>query len=318
VLVSLSETLNHEVIATDAPAGEPPFERQIAVVATSDAGTLQAVTRALVASGFPAKAINPLVFDAAVSRFGLRAIDDTFGVMFRAAQFADPAQKEAFFAAPPGQVYRLTPRVEAPPNPLPVETRPKGTASEAAYAGAVDQLQAALLARYPEYQAELLTVEPHPLDPPDCLALPMSCLADNRDTIYPQVVRLRVFTGGDEFYVAFGVNHDRSGKTTYSNVSVYAVDHMYGVVAATSDQYDRSAVELLPEHPDAEMLYALRITRRCNGEPFCLEVPYGSCPNGIEDDRPGSITFRTYLEPGTGTGPDRDTLVAERVLHFHR
>ena len=118
--------------------------------------------------------------------------------------------------------------------------------------------------------------------------------------------------------MVFGVNHDKTGKTTYFNASFYAADHKYGVKAVTSLDWTGSAANYLPNNPEVDKLYAYQIARNCKGEPFCVEIPTGSCPAGIDDGKEGSITFRAYLEPGTNTAPDPDTLVADRILYFHR
>jgi hypothetical protein len=48
----------------------------------------------------------------------------------------------------------------------------------------------------------------------------------------------------------------------------------------------------------------------------CLAIPDAGCPTGVGAGKPGTITFRTYLEPSTATAPDPSTLVIDRVIKF--
>jgi hypothetical protein len=153
-------------------------------------------------------------------------------------------------------------------------------------------------------------------DPDACIQNETSCAGDNRDTVYPAIVPRPLFADPDDFYVVLGVNHAATGKVAYSSFSVYAIEHLVGVAAVTSESYTGSAQVYLPSHPDAPKLYAWKIARQCGGEPYCLEIPDAGCPSGVVGDKFGTIAFRAYLEPGTHTAPDPSTLVIDRVVRF--
>lgn len=316
IFASLSETLNVGVIATD---GTSPFEARTAIIASADAATTQAVRGALVATGFPQGAINTLTFDPTVSRFGLDDAADTFGVLFRIALVKDAQKKAAYLAKPGASVWRVTP-ASSSSSPLPAPAaRPKGSdASELALKPAVQRLADAIIAANPAFTPDPLFVDAGVPDPATCIAQPRFCAGDNRDTTYPGTVARVLFPNDDDFYVVFGVDHQTSGKTTYANFSVYALEHLVGITGVASDKYPGSAQKLLPSDPEAPKLYAWKIARACSGEPFCLEVPKGACPTGIDNGALGTITFRTYLEPSTKTAPDPATLVRDRVLYFKK
>ena len=316
IFASLSETLNVDVIGTD---GASPFESRAAIVVSADAATVSAVRAALAQAGVPAGAINTLEIDPTVSRFGLDDPADTFGVLFRYALPKDAAKKAAWLAHPPGALWRVTPKTpNASPLPAPA-ARPKGTdASELALAPAVQRLSDAIASANPLYAATPIAVDAGVPDPATCIAQPRFCAGDNRDTTYPGTPVRVLFANDDDFYVVFGVDHQVSGKTTYANFSVYALEHLVGLTGVASDKYPGSAQRFLPNDPDAPKLYAWKVARACNGEPFCLEVPKGSCPTGIDNGALGTLTFRTYLEPSSRTAPDPATLVRDRVLHFKK
>lgn len=324
---SLSETLNDDVIKVDATAGAGVFDRPTAIIVTFDQGTDARVRQALVGAGVPAASINTLAMDSSEARIGLDAESDTFATLVRVALFASPEAKEKFVANPEGQVFRVTPDTQAAPQPFPkAPPRPKNTQkTELALAPAVDALRAAIVAANPGWVAEDLEVGDGIADPSACISgQVLSCAGDNRDTLYPQAPTkdgklsvIPLFTAKGDRYFVYGVNHDVTGKTTYSSVSVYALEHLVGIAGVTSAEYAGSASKYLPSHPDAPSLYAWEIARSCSGG-GCLAVPTGGCPTGIDQGKLGFFAFRTYVEPGTATAPASETLVRDRVLRLRQ
>lgn len=306
VAASLSETLNNLVIASD--------EGRIAIVATGDAGTEAKVRTAMAQAGIAH--VNTLIFDPAVAHFGSDAAADTFGVLFRIALADDADALAAFMAQPGAQVWRVTPNALAPqPEPSPVARAKNTTLSEKSLAPSVDALASAIAAAYPGYTAQELAVDDGVPDPAACIAGTATCAYDNRDTTYPATSAGIVFAHDDDFYVVFGVDHAVSGKTSYANASVYALQHLVGIASVASNHYPGSAAQYVST--DADKLYAYTLARTCTG-PYCLEVPVGSCPSGIANDALGALAFRTYLEPSTATAPDPSTLVRDRVIRFRK
>lgn len=318
IFASLSETLNQRVIVTE---GSSPFEQRAALIVAADATTTELARQALVASGVRDAAINVITLDPAVGRFGLSATSDAFGVLFRLALVTDEAKRAAYLANPGGTVLRITPTTPRPFVPLPSPPpRTKATSpTETALRPAVDRLGAAIAAAHPGYAASDVPVDVGTPDPASCIANLTFCGGDNRDTNYPGTAPRVLFASDDDFYVVYGVNHQLSGKTSYSNASVYALEKLVGLVSVASDEYPGSAAAYLPADPAAPVLYAWKLARRCGAfEPFCLEVPKGGCPTGMPNGALGTITFRTYLEPSSKTAPLMSTLVRDRIWAFRK
>ncbi|MFT3698753.1 MAG: hypothetical protein QM831_36740 [Kofleriaceae bacterium] len=312
VAASLSETLNDLVIATDGPTA---FGSRTAIIMTGDGGTDAKARTALVAAGIPMSAINTLVFDPAISHFGSDASADTFATLFRVALPSDPAALDAYIAQPGAQVWRITPTTPAPmPIASPVARTKNATSSEGSLAGSVDALASAITAAYPGYTATEVSVDDGVSDPTSCIEGTGVCAYDNRDTTYPATKPGILFQDDSDFYVVFGVDHAVSGKTEYANASVYAVQHLVGIASVANPKYPGSADQYVTT--DADKLYAMKIARSCGSDPYCLEIPVGDCPSGIQNNALGSIAFRTYLEPSTATAPSPTTLVRDRVLRF--
>lgn len=316
---SLGDTLNHEVIATaGTPGGAAgdPFDARTVIIVTADSGTDARVRALLTQAGVPGEIVNTIVVPSAIAKLGLDATADTIGVLFRLALVEDPAAGQQFIENPGAVLLRLTPHNPAAIDPLPAPTpRARGTGrTESAYQPALDRLEAAIRARYAGMSIEslpILFVEP---DPALCLQEGVSCLGDNRDTIYPSAQLSVLDYPAGTFLMAFGVNHAATGKATYSNFAVYALRHFIGVTAVDSRSFPGSANSWLPNDPDDAFLYAWKIARQCNGEDRCVEIPT-TCP-GVPELGLMNVTFRAYLEPETKTAPLPSEIVLDRVLRI--
>lgn len=317
IFASIADTTNHLVLRTESGT---PFEQRTAIIVAADAVTAGLARAALIESGVADGAINVITLDPAKGRFGIGANADTFGVLFRMALVVDDAKREAYMENPGGTVLRITPKSLRPSVPLPSPTkRPQATSpSESLLTTAVNRLSQAIIAAYPDYIARSVSVDDGVPDPNSCIQNLTFCGGDNPDTNYPGTAPRVLFASDDEFYIAFGVNHAATNKTVYSNVSVYALQKLVGLVGVASDEYADSARRYLPQDPSLPLLYAWKIARVCNGEPYCLEVPKGACPTGIENGALGTVNFRTYLEPSSKTAPLISTLVRDRLLSFKR
>lgn len=314
---SLSETLNHETIGVD---GAGVFSSRFAMVLTGNATTEARVRDALVAAGLPTEAINLLTLDPRLVRFGLDDAGDTVGMLGRVALFDDPAAGQAWVTAPGAQVLRVSPSEPLAADPLPSPpARPKDDSVDetaGALAAALDRLEAAIRGAHAGDAIRRWETSTTDLDPEPCITNGTPCLGDNRDAVYTGLGGT-TFTilRNDSVYV-IGVDHTVTGKATYASASLYALSHLVGVAAVTSADWAGSAERFLPGDPDASSLFAWRLARDCAGDPYCLEVPTGMCPDGAGLLQLLTITFRAYVEPGTATAPDPALLVPERVLHL--
>lgn len=320
LFASLGDTANRDSIATaGTPGGGPgdPFEQWTVVVLTADEVTDAAVRSAAAAAGFDGAWINTLVIPAARVTLGLAEDADTFGVLVRVALFEDPAAREAYLAAPPGAVWRVTPAEPRPLEPLdepPLRPRGTGRAEDPALAAALDELREAILDRHGRLGAWEPPVTDVTPAPGSCLAGERNCNGDNNDTIYFSSAGFRLGDAADSLVVVYGVNHEATGKASYANFAVYEVRRLFGVASVDSRRFAGSAADYLPGHPLADRLYAWRVKRDCSGDPFCLELAT-TCP-GLAPDELGVIAFRAYLEPGTDVGPDPAELILDRVIRF--
>lgn len=321
VFASLGDTLNNLTIATrGTPSGTSgnAFSSQTAVIAAADRGTEQRVRLALIAAGIPENSINTLTIPSQIARLGLHAEADTVGVFVRMALPENAATAADYIANPGALVFRVSPREALASDAMPVPfPRQRGTGTdEAAYRPALDRLEAAIRAGHASQMIERLELDVPPITPEKCLESGITCAGDNRDTIYPLTPWRTLDLPLGTSWIAFGVNHEATGKASYSNVTLSALDHLVGVVSVTSREVVGSARDWLPHDPDVDKLYAWRFARRCNGAPHCSEVP-ATCP-GVPALGLANIAVRAYVEPATSTAPLPSELEIDRVLRITR
>lgn len=297
-----------------AQLGPDFWGQPVAIVTTLDAGVEAEVVGLLRAAGWDAAAIVTDRIPGPLARPGWDEGADTYMTLMRVALYEDETAGLAWQAAPGAAVHRLTPAVERPwtaPHPLPpVPPRGSGT-DERPLRPALDALGEALGAWFAGREVVPFVTVPYFPETLDCVLSGASCAGNSHDRY--AAVSPSFTMADDEWMVAFGVNHAAAGKATYSSASLQTVDTQLGLVSFTSDEMVGSARPFLPDHPDADALYAVAFARDCAGFPGeCVEVPFG-CP-GAEARQPLKITARAYLEPSTGAAPVPDELLLDRVV----
>lgn len=305
---NLGDSLNQFVMGTREGT---PFDAEFMLITTADAGTDAAIRAAAERAGLPAAMINTDAIAGDDLRMGLEPEADTFRLQARMALFDDLATGQAYVDDPPITVFRVTPATEQPhvqivPPPL----RPRGSGTdESAWAGSLDALDAAIRAAYPDYTATVLPSIVPTADDDEC---PPGC---NRDTFFGVTLHYFLPEWADAFVVVFGVNHERTGKSVYSNFSVVDAEHLSAIEGLTSREMPGTA-RVYVDDPLVDDLYAYTVARTCADDTGCVEVPL-ECP-GFPSVGQGSFAFRAYTEASTGTGPLVSELLVDRAILFTR
>ena len=244
------------------------------------------------------------------------------------------------------------------PEPVPV-LRTQGTGhTEMELYQALKSLHAAILNRYaslsqgdPGYSYKELDTDIWSAGPDTMGEKPYVALqrgkyggAVSRDNNYLTTGPLFMLRNNvDEFVIVYGVNHQATGKATYASFSLYGNPiGQVGLGTTLSTKFDLrpdgtgqpgdSARQYLtpddPYYQYADMLYAWKVARECNDEPYCMEVdtqfesPVGenyTCPAYLDYENGEDwlfFIFRNYMEPATSAAPDDNELVYDRVVYF--
>jgi hypothetical protein len=320
LFASLGDTLNQLVIATQGtPGGAPgdPFARDTVVITTADRALDAQLRAQLVEAGAPTAILNTDVIPSPLVRMGYDAGADTFLMLLRVAVFADAARGDAYLGAVPGVVLRVRPTAQKAADPFALPTlRPRGTGrTEADHAAALDRLGAAILARHAPLVAAASSAQPLDIWGWDCIQAGRPCSGDNRDTPYLRLGPTLLSADPSDFIVVYGVDHERTGKSSYANLSLYDAARGAAVLGLLGTDLHGSAADYLGDDPAATDLYAWRFARACGGAPYCSEVGQGF--PGVPLDGNLSFLERAYLEPPTRAGPLPEELEAPRMLQFH-
>jgi hypothetical protein len=331
VFSSLGDTVNPMTI--NLPGGRhDPYGKTVAFIMAADRNTEGQVRKALIAAGYPAEIINLLPVSPSIARLGLESEDDTVTLLMRVAPI--PGTDITPYYEVPKTFLRISPRNPVSPAKLdpipPAELRVRGTGkTELSLLPALDALEQKVIAKYPGYTATAIKMTTLP-EGYNCLENLQNCLADNRDTVYISpaynTINFKPFQdltlkeGSGEFYVAYGVIHQKVNKATYSNISVTGWGRKNAPVMVSNPDMVGSAQYYLGSGADpatADQIYAFKIARPggCVGQEPCKEVGY-DCSTGIASEEDISLIFRAYVEPATAVGPAWGEIIFDRILKF--
>ncbi len=318
LFASLGDQLNYVRIRTDSPRGSDPFDKPVMIITTADRGTNELVREAALEAGYPVGMVNDDIIPSGLIRMGRENTSDTITVVHRVTLFANATLGSEYVNSTHGTVLRLTPTMSHTPQPYgvpPLIVRGTGNTRELDLNEEQEALKQSIIARMGAgkvvsgNKTAIFVFEGY-----DSLQREVSAQGDNRDTVY--LSNGNYTLKGDEFIVVYGVNHQRTGKATYTNAAVYGTAALNGVAAITNSEYAGSADPYLPGNENSGLFYVWKFARHCNGEPGCTEVPSCCGGAGIPEDVPVMIGFRAYVEPETGVGPSWTEVLYDQAIHF--
>jgi hypothetical protein len=373
--ITVGDAINNATIKTIGP---DPFNRPIVYIITGHRGTERLVRAAARKAGYPDAIINVETISPVLGPLGR---GDKGSVWFLAQRVAVPEDTEELRAfllqvGTLNKVFRVTPndplaeQLGDDPEPVPV-LRVRGTGhTEMALYPALKKLRAKILEKYgplvsdqfKELDTKIWELEAQdtPIDrairgekPYVGLQRGVAVLGASRDTNYlGSFPNFKLRDDKNEFVIVYGVNHQKTGKATYSSFAIYADKlRWFGLDNGTTlnrDFGDSAKQYLCPNEaecdPDWQHFYVWKVARQCNGEPYCMEVRvnddpaqpfsdlYGTpypcslydwhseppVPVGPFDLNEAEMFFfwRAYLEPGTKVGPDDNELLYDRAVYF--
>jgi hypothetical protein len=320
ILACIGDTQNHLTIQTMDGADGTSFNAETILITTADRGIDARVRAAATRAGYSQGIVNTDVVPSSVVKLGLAYEADELVTINRIFL---PESLEALRAYMEASqvVLRVTPREPAVLDPFPTPVlRVRGTGTtEMDLAPALEALREAILAKYSGLSTTELETSVWLEDSFDGLQRGVEMYAPTRDTIYFWTQPyFKLPAGHDDFVIVYGVNHERTGKATYSNFSLYADPTLkLGVVGENSRVFYGSAREYLPDHPLADYLYVWKISRDCASDPKCLELANCCCERLDLDALPDLwVAFRVYLEKETKVGPAFSEILYDRAIVF--
>jgi hypothetical protein len=323
VLATLGDSVNNATIKTIGPT---PFNAAVALIFTPDQGTDARVRAALQRSGYPAAIINTVVFPASMLNLGYGETADELRIVPRAAIWQVQAAGDDYMNNPPLQVFRVTPRTPADPNPFPApDLRIRGTGHTEMYLmNKLEQLRVGIIAAHPGMVATDIPVSQTLYEGYDYIQRGVNPYGDGRDCFYVQAgyapelgttTELRL--GDGEFLVVYGPNHVATGKATYMNINIYATETAKLSVGAVDDRKfpDTARPYLPPGDPAANLMFAYKFSRSGGGE-NCLQLSAPCTRLTLDSSTLLGIGIRSYLEPATKVGAALPEVLYDRVIKF--
>jgi len=318
-----------------------PNNTFFALIVAADFKAAYAVHQALLEAGVPEGTISHLLFPA---RFANRSLPfpDQLGFVLRLTQRTpgelqmikdyiaqSPSNMQILFFDGPGQSGDVMDK------DLPNWKDTLRTDASEADAGAGSGLATLVDQIISKYQAEGYTLaavgeenlqhvdpqaqcrdvyQPCNFDAPDALYARFYCPDSNGGTS----TCLTRLPDNQGFLIVAGVNHHAFSDDTLNTYFSYAVTRytdLAGVVTFIDLDTAGSSVSYLGDTGvDPSTVFAMKISRSCGTEPYCLEVPWGT--NGVSQYNPFMITERIYLDKVTASAPNPASFTGSKLLWF--
>jgi hypothetical protein len=327
IFAGLGDTLNRLSLSTPGTPGASagnPFEQPVVLIFTASREVNEMARASALAAGYPDSAINTGIIPVDFVKLGVDEGDDTFSIGHRISRNpTDEAAFEQYIKNPGLSVFRITGPLNPAARYFPVpKLTPRGDGrTELSFWNPLHSLRRAILDKY---QAEYIPVELQTNiwlnESYEAIQQNLDNLGESRDTTYLGTDNF--ILPRDAFAIAFGVNHARTGKCSYSNIVVYGKQWDNGVVSIADEEFAGSATDFI-DGAASEYLYAWKFTYDCSqyGQPHCTVIPIGPTPAllppyYVEADDYIYFGFRAYLEPTTKVGPAWHELLFDRVIVF--
>lgn len=243
---SLSDSLNHRKLVTTGSVlpGGAPFNQYSVIVWTANINTYSQVQQIFVGLQFPETAVNLIPIPLAIPGFnfslGYGENGDIYSMLMRIALPKSQTQLDAYMREKPFFVVKLNPDLNIEFNSLPAQGY-SSTLSSLVEQEAYPNLQTALnMLVYDiknKYASQYFFYKNNPDFPLkngwDCITTTSICNGDNHDDLNSADTRVINVTSLQDMVIVVGVNHQKTGKATYLNHSVYDTVHSAGITSVT-------------------------------------------------------------------------------------
>ena len=318
IFASLGDTLNIGNIRK-ASNDPDPFNKNIMIISTANQPTENMIRNAAKKSGISNETIFTDIIPETLVNMGINPNDDEFLFLHRTTHFKDEVLKEEFLNDPGYYIFRVTPKKDIVELYFPIPSlaiRGSGT-TEMSYTPVMEKLQREIISRFPEYTPRIFYSSQWLTEGYEAIQKWLKVLGESRDALYTRTDDF--ILDEDDFLLVFGVNHHASGKSLYSNFSIYGSQYFNGQGGISNHQYENTALEYLPNEDLAKDFYVWFVSRKqLENVENVLMVPSTPLPYGVPLGHQAFIGFRSYLEPGTDVGPITSEIMLDRVILFSK
>lgn len=320
--------LGNSINKYNLPTGtDDPHKRLFVLIVAANQDTFDKVKRSIESAGITAKQIMSMIIPSQTEpnlavNFGLGLTADSFNFLHRASIFDKAEEDAAYMANPTVELLRVTPKTPLAANPMsrPAAISRKTGIREQDISGLREHLRdlrAAIIKRFSgSYQHYYELKTSTWVYPGGDVAIfeREDVVGETNDTLYLQSEPFVLHA--DDLIVVFGVNHDQTGKSVYSNVACYGAAHLNGVGGIVSTpktdlypdrkSYFGTASDYLPQltKDQANRLYVYKFARQANDtSTFALPDNRDGRYYGLNDADTVFMGFRIYVDVLTSVGP---------------
>jgi hypothetical protein len=323
IYASLGDTINNYNL-NQYHGYQNPFESLLVIIVTGNKRTQDMLTEAVKAAGIPEDRILYDIIPPELVKFGLDFMADGFHILHRVSVFSSAEEKNDYITQPTLEILRVTPkeRLEFIPLATPSlrdrKTDIEEEDIEPLLPQLLNQLRDAIIAEHgggypPPTQLDTsVWLE----EGRKAIQDRIDVLGETRDTIY---LRTPSFVlKENDLIVVYGVNHTKTGKAVYTNVSIYGSEYFNGVGGITNSTYEGTARHYLPDvDPDlADMLYVYHFSRTAGPDTFVIPLNADGSYTGFNNGDSVFMGYRAYVDVLTTVGPDIDEIIRDQALHF--
>ena len=250
--------------------------------------------------------------------FGFNIFADWGNFLHRASIFKDEEAGKKYIQSPSLEVLRVTPSQPAAPQYFafpPLRSRISGT-NEFYLLDDFFHLEQSIYHKYAaDYDITMLYPSVWLVEGYEALQKRLDVLGETRDALY---IRTDAFSfNEDDIVVVYGVNHTKTGKAVYTNVSCYHDTLFAGYGGIKNKQMEKTAREYFQDTLTADYFFTYKFARHTiGGDSHVYVVPSDTFNNmlGINPGRTAFMGFRAYIDTTTLVGPSATEVIMSRAM----
>ena len=295
------------------------FERDFAIISAADSLTLYKSKQLILENTTIPE--GDIYFDIMASdmyRFGFSINADWGSFLHRASIFEDSIAGNKYVNQPTLEVLRITPKTYKKPVYISnIPLKPRITGNDEFYLN--DDFKRLEYQLFKEYNSdfEVSFLEPRVwlMEGYQAMQETENVLGEVRDALY---IRTESFNfNEDDIIVVYGVNHVKTGKSVYTNVSCYRDLLFGGYGGIKNTQYEKTARSYFADTIKADNFFIYKFARKsiANGSNVFI-VPQDTDNNllGINYGDRAFIAFRAYIDTISKVGPSPQEIIFSRAM----
>ncbi|MFK5968662.1 MAG: T9SS type A sorting domain-containing protein [Candidatus Marithrix sp.] len=318
IYASLGDATSCYSMNEDIPLSEM-FERNFAIISVADSNIAYRSKQLILENtSIPDSNIYFDIIPADIYRFGFSQDADQGNFLHRVSIFENDSAGTAYVNNPTLEVLRVTP--ETPNIPIflstPALTSRISGINEFYLNENFEYFEQALFNEYnSDYDISFLYPSVWLMEGYQAIQQTANVLGEVRDALYIRTESFNFYE--DDIIVVYGVNHTKTGKAVYTNVSCYR-DILYaGFGGIKNNQYEKTARKYFADTLVADYFYTYKFTRdTIPNDTNVFIVPQDTANNlmGINYGDLAFMGFRAYIDTSTNVGPSPQEVIYSRAM----